>query len=912
MVIHGQFYDVKNNLIDVTINNTTVTGEQLEIGRESGVLFGAEPVTIETDNEDTFNHIIRKSATINLITTTYKGNIFFANNARSVSVTITRNNTCIFYGFLEPNTYEQPYTKPLDEFSLNCVDALSTLQYYKYMGVTLNNFDTKKTDATQRTFLNILIPNILSSEIMQGAVYYDLSKGVSSARTSYIFNDLAINESYIIGKDYEDTWTQEEVLEEILKYMNLHIIQNGYNFFIFDWDTLKQNKTLWRNIVSGSSVTIYSSLVTMTNAMHASDDTNITISEVYNQISVKDELEAQDTLVTSPLEKSDLTSLWRGKQLYMSEFIAEGSGDNAHDAMINMVNGRATTYKNAKQVDWFIQALNNKNWKLMYNGEDSIDELGEQDQDGKYKNQWKLAKYLKEHTCVPCIFKLGKIETKGGTVTDNSPVSKIDMKPYLYISINGNQIDLENSQYPNDNDIDGQKPIIEYVGDSSGGVFSPVDDDTINYIVFTGKILLQPITYESGKTYVSTTNNYETIRTQGMRKSEGAHAAVPHYGYIDDPTDLIFVESLNNLVKSDNNSEGRYYTRKFYTTEYVKDEPTTYLTDGSAGIQPWTDDKCDKGYQYKYSKKWNSEDTYTKLPLIECELIIGNKRLIETNIDEKGNSTFQWVPLGQEPTQTVDGVTYTLTTFSLGVNPKIEDYIIGQEYDIQNTVSYTMNLDVEGTAIPITKDDALSGAVIFRILGPVNTIWKEITKSTHRHFLFWRHTTWATNNRFILSHCENIIIKEFECKLYCDNGQNAVNEQNDLIYMSDETDQFVNKKDDIEFKFITQLSSQECLEKGIENTININAVIDARTNTPLTSIYNANTQETAKAEEHYVDNYYREYCTPRIQMSATVHNSNDIKFNNTFHSIPLNKNFFVQAISENIRNNTSTIKIKEI
>ena len=76
-----------------------------------------------------------------------------------------------------------------------------------------------------------------------------------------------------------------------------------------------------------------------------------------------------------------------------------------------------------------------------------------------------------------------------------------------------------------------------------------------------------------------------------------------------------------------------------------------------------------------------------------------------------------------------------------------------------------MNLDAKGTAIPIKKSDALSGAVVFRILGPVNLTWNDITR---RHSSFWRHTKWYNNTKFVLSHIENIIIKNFECKIYSD------------------------------------------------------------------------------------------------------------------------------------------------
>ena len=154
--------------------------------------------------------------------------------------------------------------------------------------------------------------------------------------------------------------------------------------------------------------------------------------------------------------------------------------------------------------------------------------------------------------------------------------------------------------------------------------------------------------------------------------------------------------------------------------------------------------------------------------MLECELIIGNKRLVETNIDEYGNSTFQWYTIGQEPT--IDG--QVKTTFSLGVNPKIDDYIIGDEFDIQNTIDYTMGVDADGTAIPIKMEDHISGPITFRILGPINLLWNDVVR---RHPSFWRHTSWTENNRCLLAHTENIIIKDFECKIYSDNGGNEIN-----------------------------------------------------------------------------------------------------------------------------------------
>lgn len=907
MRFNGQFRNINNELVTVQITTNNETTPVTEITRENGLWFSGEPVQIETDIDDTFEHLIRKSCTINLITNGYVGTELFADNARSVEVEITKGNVCLFHGYLEPNTFSQPFAKPLEEFSLNCIDSLSTLQYYKYNDITLANFDEKKATANVVTFKDILDKIFdANNGIGGGDIIYDLSKGLTTNRTRYIFQDLSISEQYIIGEDYDDIWTYEDVLNEILKYLNLHIIQEGKDYYIFDWDSVKNKNNNWYNLKNNTNITILPSEITFTKAMHGADDTSITIAEVYNQIAVKDKLENMDNVIESPLDSDSLTSLYTGKQLYMTEYISEGSGDHAHDAMVDMLHGRVTKYKNASEIDWYIQAMKNINWNFyLPSGKTLVDTIVETDGD-KYINQWKIAKYLKEHAFTPYIFRLGSVEKKVD-LKDNSPISKISMDNYMYISINGNELDGEDTVSPTENEISDAQPLIEYVGNQSGGVYSPTDDETINYLVFSGRMLLQPIVYESSSLNASRRNNLNEILNIGLNKSEGSTAAVPHYSG---------TWHYNNLVRSDNNSEGRYYVRKFWTQTNPSDKPTSYLTDGSCGIQPWTKDKSAHGYKYQYSAYGDGTDKFSKLPILECELIIGNKRLIETDMDEYGNSTFEWVPVGQEPYEEyvdADGTTkmHQLKTFSLGVNPKIDDYIIGDEFDIQNTIDYTMNLDTEGTAIPIKKSDALSGAVIFRILGPINSLWRTITR---RHPTWFRHTKWYGNSHFILAHTENIIIKGFECKIYSNNGLNETIDKNnnDLIYMSDETDRFVNKKDDIEFKFITQLSASECTEKGISSSVNMNAVINTTTSQPLATIYNAITETTAKAEELYVDQYYRAYSKPKIIMTATMHNSNNIDLYNLYNSTVLNKQFFIQSMNFNVKTDKKEITFKEI
>jgi len=71
MRIYGDFRDINENLISVEITSNK-GDEEIEIGSDN-LFFGDPPVIIKQTVDDTFETIIRKSATINFVTKSYLG-----------------------------------------------------------------------------------------------------------------------------------------------------------------------------------------------------------------------------------------------------------------------------------------------------------------------------------------------------------------------------------------------------------------------------------------------------------------------------------------------------------------------------------------------------------------------------------------------------------------------------------------------------------------------------------------------------------------------------------------------------------------------------------------------------------------------------------------------------------------------
>jgi len=68
----------------------------------------------------------------------------------------------------------------------------------------------------------------------------------------------------------------------MLQYLNLHIVQEGKDFYIYDWATIKNKTNQWYCITDGSTKTVNPQTININGSFHSSDDTTITIADVYN------------------------------------------------------------------------------------------------------------------------------------------------------------------------------------------------------------------------------------------------------------------------------------------------------------------------------------------------------------------------------------------------------------------------------------------------------------------------------------------------------------------------------------------------------------------------------------------------------------------------------------------------------
>lgn len=780
-------------------------------------------------------------------------------------------------------------------------------------------------------------------------IWYDKSKSTNGG-TWDIFSELGISESLILGETEDDLWNYEEILEEICKYFNLHIIQIGYDFYIFDWETAKSgNSVEWVDILTGNTQQKSYSTITVTKSMYSDDSTQITMGDVYNQIVLEDNIEEYDDIILSPFD--DVVDI-ASKQIYMTEYSATGKGEGARDAFKDLLNGvsEGTSYNKGKDSastrDWWFKVQKPKYWKFSTTAYgDNYNQIPV-DANGRYYKQWELAQWVDHTKWASGMFCFGHGEKKSGYNKDNENIEPKDQ--YIVINVQGNGCDsttvgMQYNETPYPTDVDyPDKFRIEYTNNEDG-VYSSADPSIHNYIVFNGKIKLTTVHERSGGQgffFDQSTQNPQQYKVVNdwTRKTQ-AHEQGYHYVDLYEKKrklnnfynareifNVTDAPSINRLkyrtVGSDDNDDGRFYTDMFYEQWYPGDEDTRPSETTISLAPPCAEGNLSKRFQYDMENNdswyYDKEDPIPWVDILACTLQIGDKYCCEAveTVNNKTSKVYKWFT--EEEMQNRDEEGYIVDSdgslryvsfIYLATDIDNNGWVIGESHEIYNNITSDMYLEgATGQAIPLPYEEHLSGALKFAIVGVVNTWWDN---GIRRHKTWFRHETLTSSYIPIMSHVDKIYIENLKFDFKSDYGMVA-DKGNDIIYMSDEIKKYVNKKDDIEFKFNTSLTAEEAEQMGTIPFSARSAVVNMTTGGPIVNIVNNVTSETDKPERFYVDAYYREYNQPRMIVDTSfVDPDQVVNFNKYTFPYLENKTFFVVKTEKDVKREKINLTLKE-
>ena len=922
MIFEGKFKSIDNKYVyylkigDTGAIKQIQDGNNIDYNEKEILCFGGEsPITIQSDTSDTFEHVYIRSATVTLVSNYDIREYVVASNYMDIPILIKRANaneadnidiiywSTVFYGFVNPMSFNQPFALRWNEFELECTDKLGILEYKKFPELLQDkqgNIDISYK--TPREFIDLALSVCKFS--VNYYIKYDHTK------------DTKINPSIFIGDSEDDWMTCKDVLEEIGKLYGCYFWQDGSICYV-------------RNILFYDLNNPYK----ITKNDYMSDDANISVDTAYNLIKCEVDISSIDSNFINPFDRDAITPTTKWPERILTEFIANGPDIRTLDRFKKMLEStvetkdwstyRDATYKQCEIYDHYAQIMKNDQFEFSVYDEGQLtrpsylDDVSVGGGGGNSEtNAISTLNWLKKHPGRGAFIGYG---TTGNVIdqTNSSSININDMKTALVIQIGGECSDTDIERTRIETQIKDNIPICTYKVNSSVNL-TPNDPSTINYLLVNGSIILNPVQEKTGIRWTNSYNNIYSKSQNTVQECLNLWKEYPDiYSYARDSS-----KSLLGRYITINDSKQAYYQNVSWNNT---DDEVNYpfnqniLANERSQFQPQlkvtTEQFKWQGSYYEKGVPSAIDDLYY-VPILTCELKIGDKYLCEDMVKMKEynlrslnpktiQEIYKWCTFDEA--NELGLATY----FTICIDPNIGDYIIGKEYKIKQTTNISFGLDKNGFAIPIPYSAALNGNVSLRILGPVNASWDDVGYGKSGWW-FWKKWWTKHDKKPLLSYIENIIITDLSFELVSDNQRKEqLNDDNDLIYCSDASGKYVEEQS-FSCKFCTSLTTDEVNDLGIDYNLNNSSIVDVNGN-PWTGM-TYETVDGVKLEEARVSEQYAIWNKPRNIFEATLKLTSPGKcYIDQNYTIPYFKNQTYKIISREIdlKQNTMTCKMKD-
>lgn len=175
---------------------------------------GKSPFTVDIEDEEFLYTPTRFStATLRVVGNDYLQSLF-STAYQMYRVTFKRDGVITWCGFIKPELYTQDYSSTIFEFELECMSAMSTLEFIDY-----------KQIGESRTFVSFwdLIKKCITSASAQyNAVYFPHVYAKDPAdymEGTNVLEKMTVSEQDFFDED-DKAMTLKEILEEICKFLN--------------------------------------------------------------------------------------------------------------------------------------------------------------------------------------------------------------------------------------------------------------------------------------------------------------------------------------------------------------------------------------------------------------------------------------------------------------------------------------------------------------------------------------------------------------------------------------------------------------------------------------------------------------------------------------------------------------------
>ena len=661
MIYRGEFVDINNEYL-YKVEFQTQSGT----GNKTITLAGEDPVILKQNSDKLFDFIKTQSATVKIVSDTYLYNLY--NSGYNVSVTISRTSTngdplwiTIFYGYVTPNIYNQTY-QYIDEIEIECISDIAMLKYRDYTTISSNKSIYSMFDIVKKCLNNTRYEAFqFNSPFLYG--FSRDAVGQDALISNTIMDEIYLNEVNFFDDDEEQTpWKCYEVLEEIMKIMNLSLVENDGNIYMInyqsgiagstntrEWTIYPMNGERVSGTQQGTQDNPNPNYKLIDKDSYFSDNNNVSLDETYRNIKVKVNTYTYDEVFNEIMNPDNwvLSSAYGTNHKYPSDNRYVPSWDWKDKDEVH--HGYFLYFESDKMTP---HSYDNNGGTLSPTEKQDyipvlIDNIQAQRQ-GNYR--------------VGCgLMKLATYKTEEYSVTN-----KLDWRPQIVLYTGVNTFNIKDYEYE------------EYDGDRRS-VTKRLQDHVNDYMV----------------------NNFGSWTNQNHWMPKNPLLEIKSESQINISTDSYLIIDGKMCI---NDLEWEGSVKEEWSGSDAFSKPTAYKL-------------YDQTIDYPNNRNWIG------FPILQLQIRVGNKILCSTPELSEGKQIgmkYKWLTEEEFTTTYLNENWHCYIEVPVGS----EKFSFFKFYEITNTCDWRLGLDdARGFAVPMPADANLSGNMTIYVVGPVPELY---------------------------------------------------------------------------------------------------------------------------------------------------------------------------------------------
>ncbi len=277
LLYYSEFKSLNDNDIRLEIYKDTddsITATEL--------LLSSESINVEYTSDSIFKSLKQSSCTVNVLTDKVLKDLY-TGKLNEILLKVFINDELFWFGYETQNVYSSDFTDELNNLSVEFVDTIAQLNNIKYKYIDNNKAQIRSLYEIITFILNLIDSNKIIN-------YIHVSKSFSVNGIFDLLNNLFLQEKNFFDEN-DDSQTCKEVIEDIIKFLGLSLIQYKNSYYLIDYEAIKNNNYEFylynrSDFSTDGIVTLNSDIRNLNEVGIFDSNASISLENVYNKINL--------------------------------------------------------------------------------------------------------------------------------------------------------------------------------------------------------------------------------------------------------------------------------------------------------------------------------------------------------------------------------------------------------------------------------------------------------------------------------------------------------------------------------------------------------------------------------------------------------------------------------------------------